>query len=203
MKKAVLLFISILCFLYSCNQKQILSIEDYVKWIDNEENVLHVKKTIGEFYVDVQYMTPDYCTAKEMGLENARNQDSFKVVRSQKEDLQTILLTIGSPQNKDGDLLQFISASKQTTFNQLVQYFSFAIKDDISLVCDKDTLPCVLHVFERNYGLAPTISIVCSFEKSKRITDKTFIFQDKALGIGIVKINFKESDFKNIPTIKW
>lgn len=82
----------------------------------------------------------------------------------------------------EADILQI---SNEYSFEDRVLYFSTELQRNLKMIIGKDTMSCVLYHFERNFGIAPYLSLHAGFESPQNwkkqphhlvITDKYFHF---------------------------
>ncbi len=187
-------------FIVGCQKGELQPVE-YMKWIENENNGLRVKKEIGNFEFMLQYKPLEYVTLLEQKMANTQS-DSIRRRTLELGDMQYYTFRITS--KKDDEMLKTGVQSEEDYYGRL-DYFISAIQDDIALVDGKDTLPCLLYHFERNYALAPYSNMVLGFKnivKKNIINNKTFIYDDAVLGTGPVQITIKGNDLLQIPKLK-
>jgi hypothetical protein len=189
---------------FSFESIQYIEPNDYLSWVENPENGMIVTQKVNDMVFSLMYKPLDYVALKELKKENVDALEIIKV-KGQLEDMQYFTLRIAS--TSSNDLLKSQNASSED-YNQRIQYFSFHMQNDISLVDGPDTLRCVLHHFERTYGLAPFRNFVLGFKQPEstsskdRKASKTVIFEDKVFGKGTIKLKVKSSDLWRIPEIK-
>ncbi|MGZ3884392.1 MAG: hypothetical protein ACXVP0_11730 [Bacteroidia bacterium] len=83
-------------------------------------------------------------------------------------------------------------------YEERVNYYAFQFQNDLSLVVDKDTLPCLSYHFERNYGIAPNARFLLAFNKCDESKKRTFVCNEKYLGNSTVKLAIAPGDLKDI-----
>ena len=64
----------------------------------------------------------------------------------------------------ESDILKI---SNEFSFEQRLSYFMSGLQKDLILIVGKDTLPCILYHFERNFGIAPYLSLHTGFASPK------------------------------------
>jgi hypothetical protein len=187
-------------FLASC-EKEFLRPNQYVKWLEDESNGLKVKKILGDFEFTLQYKPTEYVIFDQYKSDTLQK-GTMDEKRKEYDGLQYYTFQIkanGSQEIMKADI------SNESEYNSRLEYFISPAQDDIMLVENEDTLPCVLYHFERSYGLSPMNNIVLGFEKSKQSStaDKLFIYNDQVLGTGPVKLTIQEKNIQNIPSIRY
>jgi hypothetical protein len=181
---------------------ELLESGDYIKWIENEENGLLVKKTLGDFTFSLQYKPLDYVALSHFKRSNIKNEE-FEKKKNEFEGMQYFTLRVQSASNKN--FLKAGIQSKDEEYARL-QYFAFNMQNDLTLIDGKDTLKCVLHHFERTYNITPYADFVIGFEsgnKGSQLTnnDKVLIYNDQVLNLGTIKIKINKQSLNRIPTL--
>ncbi len=192
------LIIVLICTLAAC-QKRSLTPMEYVSWVNKEDNGCLVKKEIGQFEFALQYKPIEYVVLMEEKDEHLKKQVLEKRMTELK-GMQYYTLKITSKEGKE--FLKTGISSEEEYYGRL-QYFVSAMQDDLALIEGKDTLPCLLYHFERNYGLAPYNNIVLGFKTGNegKAEDKTLIYEDQVLGLGPVRLTINGKDISNTPNL--
>ncbi len=183
----------------SCAKKQ-LEPKELLEFIEDDSNGFVQTKTIDEYTFKVMYQPIEYIVLKEI-KDNILTKKIIEEKKKELDNLQYFLLEIEIPSEK-GDLLKYNLTDNNEYYYRL-KYFSFDMQNDIQLIENKDTLPCVLYHFERTYGLTSKCKITLAFENSpKTNTNKIFVLNENVLGVGIVKLQFDYKELLNIPELK-
>ena len=183
---------SILLLLFSCGKKK-LSASDYMKYIEDENNGLKIKKQIGSIEYAALYKPLDYVLLKEHVNDN--------VIKQQEGDGLQYFSLHYSVKNSNADILKVNLASSQEYYER-ENYFSFGLQNDLCLVEGKDTLHCQLFNYVHSYGLSPAADFVLAFDKKKgEQEDETLVIDDKTFGGGIIKMKIDKNDIENIPEL--
>lgn len=199
-----MLICAVICLFITGCAKEKLYPKEYVGWVEDEENGLKVRKQIGEYEFTVLYKPLEYIALMQEKDENIKK-DTLDTRLKQLGDMQYYTLKIKSVSGKDV-LSSGMTGDRE--YYQRLEYFASYMQQDLMLVDGADTLPCVLHHFERNYGIAPVISIVLGFEKpaadvqGNSSGDKLIIYNDAVLGTGPVRLAIKGSAIEEIPQLK-
>ena len=176
----------------------VLAPEEFVDWCKDEENGLVKAKQLGEITYSLQYKPAEYVLCTEHGS-NSLPADQVKLELSELDGLDyydfKIQLTDGS-----GELLKYKTASYQE-YDARVNYMSFAMQNDLKLIAGEDTLGCKLFHFERIYDVAPYATLLLAFPKA-RGNERTFMYQDKLFGKGIIKFTFTKEELSNVPQLQ-
>jgi hypothetical protein len=172
---------------------------EYVQWVEDEQNGLKAAKTIGDYTFELQYKPDEYVVLRE----NSVAMPSAQEMRSETAsiaDMQYFTFRISS--DSGNDLLNDEPESASEYSSRLV-YFSSLMQQDISLVENGDTLPCMLFHFERTFGVDTRSTFLLGFPKSKDMsTEKTFIYDDQELRTGTIILNIAGESIQNIPSLK-
>ena len=93
-------------------------------------------------------------------------------------------------------------ANTEEAFDERVAYYSFGMQQDIYIViAEKDTIPCTMYHYERNYGVSPKNNFMLGFETGQR-KNAVLVYDNKFLTTGPVKFALNEQDLYNHPQIK-
>jgi len=170
----------------------------YIQWVENPDNGLNLHKEVGAFQFQLQYKPHEYLAIRALRkteIEAAILQAKV----SEMEDLQYFTFQLGK---QDGSDVLKSNIGQSGDYSKNIEYLSFGLQKDLKLVEERDTLPCVLHHFERSYGITPAAKIVLAFPATSTIKNKTFIYEDSHFGIGTIKMTISEQALANIPKIK-
>lgn len=178
--------------LLSCGSSS-LNREKYIRYIENPENGLMVKKNIGDYQFSLLYKPTEYIILK--------SKDSLLTTQGMETEKQKYkgmqYYTFRIMQNKTGE-----EESSVENNPVLTDYLDNYAENDFLLICGKDTLPCLLYHFERSYNAAPYQNILLGFAETKdQSLTRTLVFNDKALGTGIVKMSVSNQSIQNIPAL--
>jgi len=181
-------------------QPSTLDEKAYVQWVEGDKSHLSAVKELDDISYTLFYKPLDYMVAKER-LNGAITKDQIDARRKECGQMQYYTLKIKA--KGSNELLGANAGSEQEYYGRL-EYFMSAMSSDLSLIDGKDTLPCLLYHYERNYGLAPYSSFVLGFDQGKApAEDKVLVYDDHVLGSGKVMIKIKAEDIKQVPAIRW
>lgn len=181
-----------------------MPVEAYLDWFDNKDHGLRVEKTIGDLTFSALYKPHEYLAAMELKKEKITKQKLNEKMKDY-EGLQYFTFRI-TADNEQQELLKKGIQSDQDYYSR-IEYFSFGMQKDFTLVDGSDTLECALYHFERVYGLAPYATMVLGFPLTKQAQDgtqkvmneKIIGYSDKVFGAGNVYMRIKAEDLNNIP----
>lgn len=177
------------CFLIFISCSGPLNKKQFIQWVEDYKNGLHVQKATDEFIFDLQYQPPQYLLLQRNGNEKSANDT---------DDLQHYLLTI-SMREKTLDLMDY-GIHDLSEKQRKLYYFSYQFQNDIHIEENGKVLPCILFHFERQADLKLGRVFVMAFEKTKELSDETYIvINSEQFGSLPIKIKISK---KNIPALK-
>ena len=124
--------ISIVFHISGCTRQ--LSTQDYIQWVTDYENGLHVRKSINDFVFDLQYKPNDFVKLE-------RNNDNVQ------DSLTYFTLKIGGANQQD--LLQY-GVTDAAAIQQNLYYYSYLFQNSIFMEYNGIKFPCVRYHFERS-----------------------------------------------------
>jgi hypothetical protein len=185
-KKAQYLVISSIVSVFSffgCQNS--LSKDEYVHWVLDYNNGLHVNKKFGEYLFDVQYQPRDF-------IRILRNDFNFD------DSLEYFTLQIHL-KDSTSDFMTY-HVSNVVEKQQRLYYFSYLFQDGIFLEEANEKHPCVLYHFEQADVLHKR-TFILAFEKSasKQIKEAKLIIDSPYFGSLPIAIKISKV---NIPSLK-
>lgn len=184
----------LLCLLFgsiSCSNE--LGQDEYVQWVHDYANGLHVKKEAGDFVFDVQFTPAEY-----KRLQNNQLKEIDRNQRPEQEEMQYYTLTVSS-QDPGADLINY-NVQEAGDKQRRLYYFSYLFQEDIYLEENGKRVSCVLYHFEKPVDLKRSSTFVLGFENPnpQPETVKLVIDSEQFSALPIkIKIN-KD----NIPALK-
>jgi hypothetical protein len=170
--------------LYGCGKE--LSQQDYIQWVRNYDNGLHVQKEVGDFVFDLQYQPSEY-----LKLINQSN----GVKNNQSDSMQYYVLRIGLVQsNSDIINYQIQSISEK---QQRLYYFSYLFQNNIYIEDGGVRHSCTLFHFEQS-DLEGARTFVLGFPQSQG-GEPTLIVDCPLFGSLPIKVKIDRHD---TPTVK-
>lgn len=177
-----------------------LSPRDYKAYVTNPDNGLVKTKHIDKVDYIVTYKPHELIVVME-------NEDGI--------DTATYTNTIGEIQglqyynfklkidDKAKDILK-AGVSSVNDYYKRVEYFTSLMQNDIWLIQGKDTLPCRIFHYERNYSAAPYSDFSLAFDGTdgNATVDRTIVFNDHVFNNGLIKLTISGDDIKKIPALK-
>ena len=173
--------------------------DDYLKWVESEANGMRVKKALTDYSFTLQYKPHTYMALMRLKSPNPPVAELNKV-KELYGDLQYFTLRITSGDNEE---LMKAQGGDNLEYFQRLEYFSGQMQDQLRLIDGKDTLPCVLYHFERNYGLAPYSDIDLAFAgTTAKNNDKILYYEDILLGTGPIYIPISGEAIRQEPQLQ-
>lgn len=198
MKQKILGYILLLCLgiLASCSNT--LKPKEYVSYVQNPENGLLTKATVNGVKYSLQYEPVDYVVMLELRSFSIPPVQ-FKEEYNRFKDLEHYVFHIDVK-----DMQALLSKASDTSKLQkdLMDYFNFSIGKNIKLIENGDTIPCGIAELESGMNMFPYYSFVIGFPTRNYEGDREFLFTNKNLGTGDVKLLIKGSDVKKTPKLK-
>jgi hypothetical protein len=187
----------LLLWLAACQSKQ-LAPSAYMDWFAQHQVEHTVSVQQAGITASLTYLPADWLAVNEAGAENPAQ---IAAVRKEYEGLEYYRLRVAL-QSGQGDVLQY-EADSPDEYYQRVEYFSFAMQNDLHLLSGRDTLPCKLFHFERNYGAAPYMDFMLGFEsKEGNKTDRAVIYDDPVFTQSQIRLSIPAENIQHLPTLK-
>lgn len=184
---------------YAINSPE--DINEFVK--EQKENTnLNYSKKIKEVNYNLNYISNEQMALKQVNDISTLNQTQFDSIVHNYDSLLFFNLEI-SIDNFNDDILKYkLEGDIEFNYSQLVEYYAFKMQKDINLVQnERDTIPCVLYHYERNYGISPKTNIMLGF-KPTSLKNTVFVYENKHLKTGTIKFAIQEKEIVNHPHIK-
>ena len=172
---------------------------DLIDWVEDPAHGLHGDKTLGPYRFSVQAKPPAYIIARESPPEALTSERVAERRRQLGEEMDYYNFTI-APAQSSRSVLQ-TAAQQEADYYALIDYFSYAAKEDFYLLQGADTSRCVLYQFVRNYELAPHLELALAVERKVK-GDRTFVFDDQLLRVGVVKAEIEQQKINQLPQLK-
>lgn len=190
------LFLAVIAGVSSCS-KQRLTVNDYLIWVDNPENKLIQDRQIKGINYSAKYLPTEYVVIKD--YDGHPEKEELLLGIEDRDALQYFNFRISG---REGDILKYnITDPSEEALR--INYFSFHIKNDLTLIENGKSIPCKLCVFARNYHLSPSLEFAIAFENSGNSSgDKIVQYNDRVFGNGPVNILIPGSAIDEIPLLE-
>lgn len=165
---------------------------DYLNRVDQSMGTYVQSKTFGDLKFEMKYKPPAYQAASQILKSNGQNTYSFDELRKEFEESLSLQLRLEN--NKGGALVKGM-VNEIGGYQELIQYLSFSVQEDLLLFTSQDTLECAFVHFERNYDLAPFTNIELGFNlqniSQPLRTEEEWVVQFNAERFGLGPLNFR------------
>ena len=172
--KNTILILFVLVFL-GCNSKKYVfdSEQEFEEYVSKNETEFVVKNVTDDFFFESMMIPP-----------------------LKTDSLKQTLFRVRIGLNDGGSVLDFNTGNNYTPLEK-EGYLSFEISQDVFLQYDNKKNQPVLHHYERNYGIKPTIDLVFFFNDIDAKGDVTLCYRDQLFGQGLIKLKFNKQLFTN------
>lgn len=183
------------------NEKDSLSIPEYVDHVEDSEGRFYQQRTIGDYIFELQFKPVDYVIIKEHGTDPITREE-YNNAKSDFDGMMYFTLKIGT-KDKSFSPLRYL-CSNSANCSQVIEYMSFKLEKDICLLSGNETIPCGLFHFERAYELSPYNTFLLGFsnENISKKEDVVFVYNDSLFGSGPVNFRIKRETINSIPNLK-
>lgn len=200
MKNFLILFCAVCGLMFSSCFQKALTPREYFNWAKTSESGLKQSHAGKGVVFELQFRPKDLMIANEIKNGVIAESDCARR-QSELGNLAYFLLKIESGEQ---DLLMHNIADEQE-YVRRVNYYSLDFQQDIIAVAGTDTIPCVLYQFENAYGITPYINISLAFPRefmeANRDKDVEIMINDQVFGNGIMKFNYTENAFHDLPEL--
>ena len=187
----------------SGNEVFVVSSKDDIKQFIKKENEKYgQEKKIKDFNFKLNYISGDQMALRDVPDLEAISQPQFDSIVKNYDSLLVFNLEI-SIDNFNDELLKYkLDGNIDASYNKRIDYYMFGMQKDINIVlAGKDTVPCVLYHFERNYGVSPKNNFMLGFRASS-LKEAVLVYENKFLDAGIIKFAINEEEIINHTHIK-
>jgi len=177
----------VLSLLLSCQSS--LYEKDYISWIEDKSNGLHVVKEFNGFVFDLQYQPNDF-----LWLQSNKKENSGLISRSNQES-QHYLLKIKTEDMK----YDWIKSVGNLEMQNKLYYFSYLFQNDIYIEEEGVIVPCTMVHFEQGQRTGATKVFLLSFEnKFPDGKTSTLVIDSNYFGSLPVRIKVSKNDIPNL-----
>ncbi len=179
---------------------------DYLNKIDQSKGTYVQSKVFGDLNIQMVYHPPAYQAAAQYVKSGERSEQSPNDLIETFSQTSNYRLRFENIQG--GGLLPEMAKSTDN-YQDLVQYFSFAIQEDLFLCTPTDTLKSTFVHFERNYNLAPFINIEVGFDTKKlnralyNNEEWAVLFNAERFALGPLYFRYKTKEVSERPQLKF
>ncbi len=166
--------------------------ENYSQYVEDSDNGLVITKNVDDVMIQAFYMPISYLALREAET-NDVNDERYKTAFDELINSNLQYVTLNIVVSSKSDPLKH-KIRNLAEIEERIKYYSFDVNNDIKLKEGEVELPCVLHHYERGFGLTNKITLSLAFPKTANEEDKVLIFDDKIFNKGKLKIKFKKED---------
>jgi hypothetical protein len=200
-RKIISGFVLYSLLMVSCHEHSLLA-PRYVHYVTDSCNGLRKIREHAKIILTAQYEPLDFVCLKEVPA--ITDPGNLEKLRWEFEDLIHFTFSIKSVGvNKDPLHL----AVYPVKHDDILSYLDFKINKDFFITAASDTLPCLIHLYERSSTIRPEIIINLGFSQprmapGKTHTDLILHYNDDLFGTGPNEFVFKYSDLNRLPSLK-
>lgn len=196
MQQKLLYLLMVVLFGFSaCRQS--LSPSEYISWTENSDELI-TSREMDNVVFEFRMKPADYIICKE-SKGRPLNVDSVNARLSELTDMVYFNLKI-YPKDGHADLLRK-DAPDVALYQKRIYYYSFTFQNDISLISEKDTLPCLLFHYIHDHGLSPEMDFTMAFERPKEGADFQIVIDDAVMNTGKLTFPFDASVLTDLPEL--
>lgn len=189
----------VLCLFSQCNES-VLSVKDYVAYMNNPKNGLVIQKEVDGVMFKLSYITPELMALNELKKVNISAKEWDEKLAEYK-GMMYANLSISAVTD---DHVYTTLGREGLSEDEIDFNYNLNAESDFMLLRNADTVKCVLYSFSKTYGLAKTIDLALGFDATSEDNsgDKVVEYNAEFLNRGLLKFRFKQSDLANIPSVK-
>lgn len=191
--------------LFSCNDSNKLSAEEYTKWLGKNSHLFTQEKEISGYKIKLKYIPCDYLILKELNSNKKINRDSIE--QYYRNNL-TFVLSIAPVENKEGRNIMFDQVTKFEEYKKRVFELNFNMEEMVELkVDDNETLLPSIYNVENTYGLSKDLNFNIVFSPKdpklgfKNLKNIDFVLNDYIFETGINHFVFNKKELENLPSL--
>lgn len=194
----LIIAVFVACVCVSCRQQA--GPVSYVKKISGSPYFNKTTEAGGMQYT-FQLRTPEFLAIKD-AVVNGQGIDG-DVYAQRLQDLKghTILLIRQKVVDNTVSPLKYLAGSVQEYQGRL-QYYEYAASNDITMICNGDTLKPVSYTYENNLDIAPYNTMVIIFPGYGNAKEIKFEFNDKIMNHYYLHSAFETANYSRLPKIK-
>jgi hypothetical protein len=181
---------------------EVSSASDAKAFVEAEAKTNSHETKIKEVNFKLKYISAEEMALRNLGDVSKFTQASFDSMVKDYEGQLYFNLEVSIDHFNEEILHYKMDPSAGGAFEERVNYYSFNMQKDICIViAEKDTIPCTMYHYERNYGISPKNNFMLGFE-TKQLKDAVLVYDNKYLTTGPVKFALSEQELLNHSQIK-
>lgn len=193
----------------SCSS-DVLTVEEYYAWQEEEANGVHKTKSVGDLQFDLKLLAPEYLTYLE--LKNDKNMDQRtkdSIAGLYKPNL-SFVLTIGPVEDAKNKFdITSVGVADYDEYSERMKTLNFGLAEMLELRAgDKSWKPALVEM-ENIYGMAFHRKFNIVFTPEERLDELTSLekfrvtFQDDIFNTGTTSFGFLKSAIDKTPAITY
>jgi hypothetical protein len=195
-RRAPIIVVGFIMFLAGCQQD--VSRQQLIDYTFDPSHGLHKRDTKGNITIEVVYRPSQLIAQQDVrGLTLSSNQvDSIYEYFS---GIDYFLLRL----SRDSDEIENAYAENHTAFNEISNYLSHGIGENVFLLQGSDTLHATDFIRTQTHGASPSTDILFGFKPglNDENGDFKFIFNDLRFHTGLNEFDFNISDLRTVSSI--
>jgi len=132
---------------------------DYLQSANSDNSPLVKSHVFDDVKIEVNYRPAAYMATSQLVKSQIKDGD-YEEIKSEFASTSNYNLKI---ENLGGGAIMKGIANDAMQYQDLVQYLSFGIQQDLYIGNEQDTFPCSFVHFERNYDVAPFLNVQFGF----------------------------------------
>lgn len=181
---------------------EVSSAADAKAFMDAESGKNTYETKIKDVNFKLKYISGEQMALRDLGDISNATQAAFDSIVKGYDSLLFFNLEV-SVDGFSEELLHYkTDVMNAGDFEKRVAYYAFDMQKDICIVlAGKDTIPCTMYHYERNYGVSPKNNFMLGFEAS-RLKDAVLVYDNNYLTTGPVKFALNGQDLFTHSQIK-
>ena len=175
---------------------------DYLNRVDQSVGTYVQSKFFGDLKFDMKYKSPAYQATSQILKSSGQSPHTYGELCEEFEQSASFQLRLEN--NKGGALVKGM-VNEIGDYQELIQYLSFSVQEDLHLFTSRDTLECAFVHFERNYDLAPFTNIEVGFnlqniaQPLSKEEEWVVQFNAERFGLGPLHFRFQSAEVSEHP----
>ncbi len=200
LKNKIFFVIVTVMFCLSCSKNKELNQKEYLNFLNSEDSDLLVVKTLNNIQYTLRCQTPEQqCLSANKSI--IKSQEDFENLMKDYKDRLNFILIIEDKKGGSNEVKQAVF--NKESYGNILGYANSELGKDISLVTEKEILPCSLVHLEPANSIQPVLRLAVLFSGIKQTNNEvTFVFDDNIFKNGPIKFNYSQKTFTELPKLK-
>lgn len=212
--RTILLYIFFVLLLLNggCNKApQSMGAEEYMKWLDKEENGMAKSRFVNGIQIKAKYLPPDYQAYLELkNMPHYSPQQKDSIMNLYRNSVAFMLTLQPDERKKEGERIDTRAVSNYSEYAQRIYDLNFQFAEYVRLDAGGREYKPVLSSMDNVYGLSKGRSIILVFvpdDKADRTlyTEKKMdlVYEDELFELGTNHFVFSREDFDQLPHLQF